>query len=32
VARTRVFVGDESKAAKERWLYLRKDPKTHEIK
>ncbi len=32
VARTRVFVDDESKTAKERWLYLRKDPKTDEIK
>ncbi len=32
VVRTRVFVGDESKTAKERWLYLRKDPKTDEIK
>jgi SRSO17 transposase len=27
-----VFVGDDRKAAKQRWLYLRKDPKTHEIK
>ena len=32
VARTRVFVGDTSKAENERWLFLRKDPKTEEIK
>ncbi|MFV1977661.1 MAG: IS701 family transposase, partial [Candidatus Scalindua sp.] len=32
VARTRVFVGDESKSETERWLFLRKDPKTDEIK
>ncbi|MDR4503211.1 MAG: IS701 family transposase [Candidatus Scalindua sp.] len=32
VARTRVFAGDDSGAEKERWLFLRKDPKTHEIK
>ncbi|MDR4503177.1 MAG: IS701 family transposase [Candidatus Scalindua sp.] len=32
VARTRVFAGDDSTAENERWLFLRKDPKTHEIK
>jgi SRSO17 transposase len=32
IARTRVHVGDAGKSENERWLFLRKDPKTHEIK